>query len=129
MIWKISFFINSVFAKPRITPEPFVKPIGEVDGSSFALAFSSIQEYRDVITVLVSVSIIAFREYFQYRKDRDRLNAMEEKQKKDSEIIASLERNQSKMTIKFDEFIKAVEKSERLTERRLERIETMVDKR
>jgi len=104
--------------------EPIVKPIMEVGGNNIVMGFESIAEYRDWLSVIVTIIIFSAREWYQFKRDKERLASLEESRKSDSKKIDDMEKDQAKMFHELRTFIKSVEKDEERMDRRVSRIES-----
>jgi hypothetical protein len=106
-----------------------VKDVAQIGEAQVVAGWSSIQEYRDWITVAVGVIVFCLREYYQYRKDRDRLGDIETNQKKVMDRFDEMARSQHELTLKLEAFIRAADKSEIRMDQRVGRIERIMDDR
>jgi hypothetical protein len=114
---------SSVAHAAKKVIEPVVVPLANVGDGHAVAAFGSLQEYRDWISVIVMIIVFCFREAYQYKKDRERLGAIEEQQKKIRSDVLIIERSQLEMSASIAAFIKAQEKAEDRLERRVSRLE------
>lgn len=107
----------------KATEEPKVIPVAEVGGSTLALGFASLAEYRDFITMAAVIIMFAFREMYQFKRDKERLAALEQQREADSKQIAEMAKSQERMINVFETFAKNYERDEERIDRRLSRLE------
>lgn len=121
-------FLNHALAAGKKATEPVVVPVAQVGNTHLVGIFSTLQEYRDFITIVLGVLIFSFREWYQYRKDRERLGEIEAGQKLATDNFLKMERQQTIMLERLDAFIRASEKADDRIENRIDRLEARVNR-
>ena len=130
-IWSLLLSLNLseiAWAAKKID-EPVIKDLGEIGGAHFATGFSSLSEYRDWISTFVVVILFAAREYYQFRKDRETVEKLRKGQENTLTEFAEIRKSQTELALQLTAFIKAADKAEERMDRRVERIERVMDDR